>query len=65
MGLYHHFQTAIVSKFDEDHVVQNLGAYKITILCIFFVLIIFYIYQTIHSFPDKFRSLPTKFWKCF
>ena len=34
------------------------------ILCIFCVLMIFYIYQTINSFPDKFKSLPSKFRKC-
>ena len=35
------------------------------ILCIFYVPIIFYICQTIHSFPKKFKSLPFKFLKCF
>ena len=35
------------------------------ILCIFHVLISFYIYQTKHSFPNKFKSLPSKFRKCF
>ena len=35
------------------------------ILRIFCVLIIFYIYQTIHSFPNKFKSLPSKFHKFF
>ena len=31
------------------------------ILCIFHVVISFDIYQTIHSFPNKFQSLPSKF----
>ena len=31
------------------------------ILCIFRVLNTFYIYQTIHLFPNKFKSLPFKF----
>ena len=35
------------------------------ILCISHALISFYIYQTIHSFPNKFNSLPSKFRKCF
>ena len=35
------------------------------ILCIFHVLRTFYIYQTIHSFPIKFKSLPSKFRKRF
>ena len=35
------------------------------ILCIFCFLIIFYIYQTIHFFPNKFKSLRSKFHKCF
>ena len=35
------------------------------ILCIFHVLISFDIYQTIHSFPNKFQSLSSKFRKCF
>ena len=34
------------------------------ILYIFHVLIIFYIYQTIHSFPNKFKYLLTKFRRC-
>ena len=39
-------------------------------ICIFCVLIIFYIYQTIHIFPNKFKSLSSKFreyflvWQC-
>ena len=35
------------------------------ILCIFSVLIIFYIYQTIYCFPNKFKSLLEKFRKYF
>ena len=35
------------------------------IICIFHVLITFYIYQAIHSFPNKFNSLPSTFRKCF
>ena len=31
----------------------------------FCVLILFYIYQTIHSSPNKFKSLPFKFHNCF
>ena len=34
------------------------------ILCIFHVLTTLYIYQIKHSFPNKFNSLPFKFWKC-
>ena len=35
------------------------------ILCMLCVLIFFYIYQTIQSFPNKFKSRTTKFRKCF
>ena len=35
------------------------------ILWIFCVLIIFYTYQNIHSFSNKFKSIPSKFCKCF
>ena len=35
------------------------------ILCIFYVLIISCIYQTIHSFPNKFKSLTSKSHKNF
>ena len=38
---------------------ENLKLY--VILCIFCVLMIFYIYQIIHSFPNKFKSLSSKF----
>ena len=31
------------------------------ILCIFCILIIFYIYQTIYCFPNKFKCFPSKF----
>ena len=34
-------------------------------LCIFHVLISFDIYQTMHSFPNKFQSLSSKFGKSF
>ena len=35
------------------------------IFCIFNILINFIIYKIIHSFPNKSKSLPTKFCKCF
>ena len=35
------------------------------ILRIFYVLITFYIHQTIHSIPNKFNFLPSKFRKRF
>ena len=35
------------------------------ILCIFCVLVMFFIYQIIHYFLNKCMSLPSKFQKCF
>ena len=35
------------------------------ILGMFYVLMTFHIYQTIHSIPNKFNSLLSKFRKCF
>ena len=35
------------------------------ILCVFCALVIFYIYQIMHCFSNKFKSLPSKFPKCF
>ena len=45
---------------------RNYGSLKLyIILYIFYVLIIVSIYQTIHSNNNKFKSLPSKFRKCW
>ena len=77
MGLYHHFQTAMTFATKQSNKTLKKNLIKIILfrtyehlqlyilLLIFHVLTTFYIYQTIHLFPNKFNSLPSKFRKFF